>query len=274
MRSKASRFLGHGCPKPADAIALVSRLFLPGGGQEQYKNIWPSELSLKSSRSCRMRRNTMPPAPRRAGSGGIPATARGLALRGLGHLPRLCAGWPLHQPSEDPDDELLHLRLRLLHQPRLEPGGAGAFLGRGGRAPDGGVLSPQLYRRAVPVLGHHPLTRRYDGRHGADRQEAAARGRLSRLHSPQDHSRREPGADRRGGQICRPVVDQYRDADGDVAERTCARKERGGYPQVDGRCSPEARGEPHRQKLARQTARAVCACRAIDAGDRRGGHGQ
>jgi hypothetical protein len=39
--------------------------------------------------------------------------------RGHGHLPRLCAGRPLHQPAEDPADQLLHLRLRLLHEPRV-----------------------------------------------------------------------------------------------------------------------------------------------------------
>ena len=38
--------------------------------------------------------------------------------RGHGHLPLLRAGRPLHLAAEDPADQLLHLRLRLLHQPR------------------------------------------------------------------------------------------------------------------------------------------------------------
>ncbi len=43
-------------------------------------------------------------------------------------------------------------------------------------------------------------------------QEAAARARLRRLHPPQDHPRGEPVADRAGGALGRPAVDQPRTA--------------------------------------------------------------
>ena len=53
-------------------------------------------------------------APKRTARPGWPRLDHG-----SGHLPRLHAGWPLRLAAEDPADQLLPVRLRLLHQPAL-----------------------------------------------------------------------------------------------------------------------------------------------------------
>ncbi len=39
---------------------------------------------------------------------------------GLGDLSCLCARWALHFSSQNPDDQFLHVRLRLLRQPGFQ----------------------------------------------------------------------------------------------------------------------------------------------------------
>jgi hypothetical protein len=61
--------------------------------------------------------------------------------------------WALRLAAEDPADQCLRVRLRLLHQPGVVERAAGAVLGEGGGGPHAGLLPAQLHRRAVPVLG-------------------------------------------------------------------------------------------------------------------------
>ena len=78
------------------------------------------------------------------------------------HLPFLYARWPLRVAAENSADQLLHVRLRLLHQPALQQCPARPLHGRGSRHADAGILQAQLHRRPVPVVRHHrarPTTR-------------------------------------------------------------------------------------------------------------------
>ena len=69
--------------------------------------------------------------------------ARGSARPRARHLPCLCAGRPLHFAAQDPADQLLHLRLRLLHQPRVEQ----RARGRASRVEEVVSLTLEFYRR-------------------------------------------------------------------------------------------------------------------------------
>ena len=58
-------------------------------------------------------RNTTPPAPRQAARKRIPAAARASARSRARASALLRARWSLHLAAENPDDEFLHVRLRL-----------------------------------------------------------------------------------------------------------------------------------------------------------------
>jgi hypothetical protein len=64
-------------------------------------------------------------------------------------------------------DELLFVRLRLLHQPAIFERAAGAVFGVRGRDAHDWVLQAKLYRRVVSFFGHHSLARLYDGANDA-----------------------------------------------------------------------------------------------------------
>ena len=136
-----------------------------------------------------------------------------------GDLPRLHARRALRLAAQDPAHQLLPVRLRLLRQPALLERAARAVLGRRGRDAHGRVLQAQLHRGPVPLLRHHPLARLHDGADAPRGEKAAPRPRLSRLHPPEDHPGGEPVADRAGGPVGRPAVDQPRTADRARASR-------------------------------------------------------
>ena len=143
-----------------------------------------------SSRSWRTPRNTTPPALVAARQARLARTAGHRLHRRHGHLPRLYAGRPLRLAAEDPADQFLRLRLRLLHQPRRPANVPRArFTRRGGRRADAPFLQAQLHRGPVPLLRHHPLPRLHDGADHRGRPPAARGARLPRLHPPEDHPR-------------------------------------------------------------------------------------
>ena len=108
------------------------------------------------------------------------------------HLPQLHAGRPLRLAAQDPADQLLHLRL-----PSTASTGSRSDMPRArfsverGRRPHARLLPPQLHRRAVPQLGHHPVARLHDGAAGRGRADAARDASLRRLHPPQGDPRRQ-----------------------------------------------------------------------------------
>jgi hypothetical protein len=65
-----------------------------------------------------------------------------------------------------------------------------AFHAAGGGRPDAVVLPPQLYRRAVPLLGHRQKLQPHHGAVDRSRAYPAGRARFSRVHPPQDDSLR------------------------------------------------------------------------------------
>ncbi len=67
---------------------------------------------------------------------------------------------------------------------------ARALHGRRGGAAHARLLPAQLHRGAVPVERHHPEPRLHDGAGGRGGARAARGARLSRLHPPEDDSRR------------------------------------------------------------------------------------
>ena len=77
------------------------------------------------------------------------------------------------------------------------------------------LLSPQLYRRPVSFLRHHPQRRLHHGAGGERRAQIARGTSLPRLHPSQDDSGSRRVPDHGGRQICRPPQHQYRDAAGD-----------------------------------------------------------
>ena len=156
--------------------------------------------------------STTPPAPPPARRSARAARRPRLDQR-HGHLPRLYARRPLRLAAEDPADQLVPLRLRLLRQPPLLQHPARPLHGRGGRHPHARVLQAQLHRRAVPLLRRHAVARLHDGAAAARRPHPAPRPRLRRLHPPQGDPRGQPLAGRAGRPLGRPALDQHRAAD-------------------------------------------------------------
>ena len=74
------------------------------------------------------------------------------STEGIGHLPQLRARRPLHLAAEDPAHQLLHLRLPVLRQPRLQQRAARALHGRRSGAAHARLLPAQLHRGPVPQL--------------------------------------------------------------------------------------------------------------------------
>ena len=117
------------------------------------------------------------------------SSGRGGQRRGVGHLPLLHGRRTLRLAAEDHAHQRLHLRLRLLHQPPQQRHPARRLhAGRADRA-DHRVLSPQLHRGAVPLVGRRPQSRLYDGAHGPRGPRPAHGAPLQRLHPPEKHSR-------------------------------------------------------------------------------------
>ena len=79
------------------------------------------------------------------------------------HLPQLYPRRPLRLAAENPPHELLHLRLSVLCQPRLQRHSPRPLHARRSRLADARVLPPQLHRRPVPQLRHHSKPRLHDG---------------------------------------------------------------------------------------------------------------
>ncbi|CAA9271242.1 MAG: Biotin synthase related domain containing protein, partial [uncultured Acetobacteraceae bacterium] len=159
-----------------------------------------------------------------------------------GHLPRLRAGRAVHLPPEGAVDQRLRLRLRVLRQPRpIERAARPFHRARAGR-PDPGLLPPQLHRRPVPLLRHHPLARLHDGAGGGGGARAARGPRLPRLHPPQDHPRGLARAAGRSRALCRPPLHQHRNAPRAVPEGAGAGKGLRRHPPLHG---PDAR--PYRR---------------------------
>ena len=75
------------------------------------------------------------------------------------------------------------------------------------------LLQAQLYRGAVPLLGHHPLVQLHDGAIGRGRAAAARGPRFPRLHPSEDDPRRRSRAGAPGRASRRPRVDQRRASD-------------------------------------------------------------
>ena len=161
--------------------------------------------------------------------------------RGHGHLPRLRAGWPLHQPAEDPADKFLRLRLPVLHQPPQQQRPPRPLHAGGSRYPHARLLPPQLHRGPVPELRHHPQPGLYDGAGGARGQAAAPGARLPRLHPSQDHSGRLARAAGRGGPLCRPAQHQRRAADREQPRASRAGEGHGRHPPFHGPHAPAHR---------------------------------
>ena len=97
----------------------------------------------RSWKSSRMPRNTTRPARRRAREKRDSRNGGPGFHQRHGHLPFVHAGRPLRIAAQDPADQFLRVRLRLLHQPPLEQRAPRAFL-----RPGGGRLSrSNFYRR-------------------------------------------------------------------------------------------------------------------------------
>ena len=162
--------------------------------------------------------------------------------RGHGHLPQLHARRPLRFIAEDPADQLLHLRLRLLREPGLQQRGPRAFQrGRGGHAHPG-LLQAQLHRGPVPVQRHHPQCGLHHGADGGSGPAAARRTPLRRLHPPQDHSRGLAGTAGQCRALCRSPVHQRGTADRSRPERLGTGEDGAFDPWRDGRTALAHRG--------------------------------
>src|SRR5215207_1364215 len=90
-------------------------------------------------------------------------------------MPCLHPGRPLRLAPKDPSDQLLPVRLCLLHQQAVVQRSARALFGRGGRDPHDRVLQAQLHRGAVPVVRHHSLAGLHHGAAYPRREDAAPR---------------------------------------------------------------------------------------------------
>ena len=129
-----------------------------------------------------------------------------------GLLPRLYRRWPLRQPAESPDEQLLRLRLQLLRQSEVQRRSPGHFFTPGAGRTDHRVLPPQLHRGTFPVqrcAGDPRLHHRADAHRSA---AAAERISLRRLHPCQDHPRHQPRAHPADGLPRRPPQRQRRAA--------------------------------------------------------------
>ena len=149
--------------------------------------------SRRNSRFWRTRRSTIASCA----SSGAPKRAAGPGRARIDqerHLSRLHAGRPLRLAAEDPADQLLPVRLRLLRQPPLLQRRAGALHGRRGRGAHRRLLQAQLHRGAVPLLRHRPLARPHDGAADAGREDAAPASTASAATSTsRPFPRRAPG---------------------------------------------------------------------------------
>ena len=253
--SRSPRVRRHGAGWAAPPVLNKTRT---NGILSAWTRFWPGSCA-----SSRMPPNTMRPAPPRGRPSARRPARRARLDHGGGHLPRLHAGRALHLAAEDPADQLLPVRLRLLRQPALLERAAGEVHGRGGGDAHGRVLQAQLHRGSVPLLGHHPLPDHTMELLIAGGEVAAARPRLSRLYPPEVHPRGEPLADRGGGALGRPALDQPRTADGGRAwsawrRRRTAPRSQGAMAQIGERIA-EAKAERRRFSPGR----------AIDADDRR-----
>ncbi len=97
--------------------------------------------------------NMMPPVRPVAHPSVLPVSPEGSDPRRSWHLPFLCTGWALHLAAQNPDDEFLHLRLRLLCQPCFKQCPQGALYRRGNCGTDTGFLSAELHRGSVLSSG-------------------------------------------------------------------------------------------------------------------------
>ncbi len=202
-----------------------------------------------------MRQSTTRPARRPAHLGARRGRGLGSTSNGICHA--YTPGRPMRLAAQDPADQLLPLRLRLLHQPPLVQRRAGALHGRRGRGAHRQLLQAQLYRGAVPLLRHRAVARPHDGADDAGREEAAPRGGLCRLHPPQDDPGGEPVADRAGRAVRRPAVDQPRASVSREPAHARAREERRHHRRRHG---PDAgahrRGEGRASAASRPRVRA------------------
>ena len=181
-------------------------------------------------------------------TGGIGST------EGMGICHSLHARRPLCVAAEDPAHQLLHLRLRLLCQPRVEQRAARALHHRRSRAAHAGLLQAQLHRRLVPLERDHPRQRLHDGTPGRSRSMPARRPSLRRLHPPQD----DPGSIARtacrSGSVRRPPEHQRRTPT-ETGLRTRAGEKPATNPQRDGRPSLAHRRGQRARKPRRCTSR-------------------
>ena len=134
--------------------------------------------------------------------------------RGLGHLPCLRARRPLHLAAQDPADQLLHLRLRLLRQPQLQqrpraPASRSRRWSTSRCASTGATISRACScPRASSARPTTPWSS-WSGWRALLRQEHGFRGYIHLKTIPEA----SPALIDRGRALRRPAVDQHRAAD-------------------------------------------------------------
>ena len=188
-----------------------------------------------------------------------------------GHLPFLHAGRPLRVAAEDPADQLLHLRLRLLHQPPLlecARGRASASTRSStSRSPSTGATTSRACS-SPPASSSPPTTRwsSWSRSRGALREEHHFRGYIHLKTIPEASA----GADRRGRPLCRPAVDQHRAADARRALKALRARRRRRPRSSDRwrRCGSASTRRSRRSERGKRGA-ALRAGRAEHADDRR-----
>ena len=186
--------------------------------------------------------------------------------RGHGHLPRLRAGRALHLAAQDPADQCLHLRLPLLHQPPLLERAAGALHAWTRSC----TLTLGFYRRncieglflSSGIIRNPDYTMEQVV---GGRAHAARGARVPRLHPPEDHPRRRPGAARRG-RAAMPTGSRINVElpSEDALARLAPEKDLPRHPPLDG---PHAAA--HRRGAGGEEGAALRPGRAEHAGDRR-----
>ncbi len=209
-------------------------------------------------------------------SGGIGST------EGM-HSPQLYARRPLRFIAEDPADQLLHLRLRLLREP------VSSNVARARFSVDEVVtLTLDFYKRNYieGLFLSSGIIRNadYHGTDGGSSPATARRAPLRRLHPPQDHSRGLAGTAGQCRALCRPPVHQRGTADRSrlsaLAPEKTVHSIRGAMGELRWRIEEARRRARPRQRWRRRPAAAHARAlpfrpgRAEHADDRRRGRGQ
>lgn len=97
----------------------------------------------------------------------------------MGHLSQLFRRRTLHFPAQDYADQLLHLRLCLLHQPGKQRHSTGHSFRYGTGGADHGVLPKKLYRRTISQFGSGTQPRLHHGTPGTGGQRPATGARFN-----------------------------------------------------------------------------------------------